>query len=788
MKKLTGLNEANTRARLIDPVLDKAGWKPEHIYREYEYTAGKVNTLTGKRGEQNKVDYVLFYRDKIPLAVIEAKKEGLSAEEGDSQANKYGNHLGILFRYSTNGHYFIEHDYSVSGKVMTKRLEMNEFPTPEELKQRFQEHKEMSDAQMDVYLTPFHYDSNDKREPRYYQYSSVNKLMESIVKGNDRAMVVMATGVGKTYTAFQLIHRLRGKTVNGRKIKKILFLADRNILVDQTKRYDFAPFGDSIMSKIENRKIDTSKEIFFGIYQQLMLNSKKEEDSKDESHEHYQFNKNLFQDVGKEFFDLIIIDECHRGGVREDSQWRQILDYFESAIHVGLTATPKIEEGASNLEHFGEPVYTYSLKDGIQDGFLAPYEVTRYYLDIDQKGVTIKGKHYDRNHYDKKIIIDARRKIVAKQIADYLKKTGELQKTIIFCEDTEHAAAMVNELKNHFPKRQKESGDRYIMRITGNDPIGKEQLDNFMDDDSQYPAIVTTSQMLTTGVNVKMCKLIVLDRTINSMTEFKQIIGRGTRLHEVRGKKKFMILDFKGASEQFSHPDFDGEPAMLVNVNVENEGKSTSNKKIYEEEPKENVEEYTNRKVNVYGIDAEIVGEKLIYLDENGNHVHTSLKDMISTHWKLHVGNEDGDFLENYLNKLNRTDILSAYQEGSEHLMDCWKNQNKVEAQDYDPFEIIMHLVYDKKPVTRSNKVLKVTSSEIYKNLTPEQKEFVDIVLLNYNIGMDISFIEGAVWDIPGLKDKDWVSRRRVSKNVFKMKPEKFDDLMLSIETILHAK
>lgn len=783
-----GMNEANTRGRLIDPALEQAGWKPEQIYREYEYTAGKVNTLTGKRGEQNKVDYVLFYKDKIPLAVIEAKKEGLSAEEGDAQANKYGNHLGILFRYSTNGHYFIEHDYSKNGKVMTRRLEMNAFPTPEELKQRFQAHKEMTDSQMDVYLTPFHYDNHDKREPRYYQYSSVNKLMENIVKGKSRAMVVMATGVGKTYTAFQLIHRLRGKTINGRHIKKILFLADRNILVDQTKRYDFAPFGDKIMTKITNRKIDTSKEIFFGIYQQLMLSSNQSDDGNEDNPDAFAFDKSLFQDVGEDFFDLIIIDECHRGGVREDSQWRQILDYFKSAIHVGLTATPKMEEGANNLEHFGEPVYTYSLKDGIQDGFLAPYEVTRYYLNIDQKGIVIKGKHYSSNHYDKKIIIEARRKIVAKQIADYLKKTDELQKTIIFCEDTEHAAAMVNELKNHFPERQKESGDRYIMRITGNDQIGKEQLDNFMDDDSMYPAIVTTSQMLTTGVNVKMCKLIVLDRTINSMTEFKQIIGRGTRLHEVRGKKKFMILDFKGASEQFSHPDFDGEPATLVTVNVENEGKATVKKKVQEDEPEDKSEETVSRKVNVYGIEAEIVGEQLIYLDEDGNHIQSSLKDIVSKHWKAYVGEEDGDFMENYLNKFNRKDILNVYQDGAEYLMDCWKKQNKIEAKDYDPFEVIMHIVYDKVPVTRSNKVMKVMTSDIYQRLTPEQKEFVDILVLNYNMEMDISFLGGEVWDIPGLEEKDWISRRRVSKMVFKMKPEQFDDLLLSIETILHAK
>lgn len=780
-----GLNEANTRGRLIDPVLDKAGWKPENIYREYEYTAGKVNTLTGGRGDKNKVDYVLFYRDKIPLAVIEAKKEGLPAEEGDAQANKYGTDLGVLFRYSTNGHYFIEHDYSSTGKMMTKRLEMHEFPTPEELKKRFQAHKGLSNTQLDTYLTPFHYDSNDKREPRYYQYTSVNKLMETIVKGNDRAMVVMATGVGKTYTAFQLIHRLRGKTINGRHIKKILFLADRNILVDQTKRYDFAPFGDSVMTKISNRKIDTSKEIFFGIYQQLMLSSNKEEDE-DATPENYQFNKTLFQDVGENFFDLIIIDECHRGGVREDSQWRQILDYFKSAIHVGLTATPKIEEGASNLEHFGEPVYTYSLKDGIQDGFLAPYEVTRYYLDVDQKGITIDGKHYTSAHYDKKVVIDARRKIVAKQIADYLKKTDELQKTIIFCEDTEHAAAMVNELKNHFPERQRDSGDRYIMRITGNDIVGKSQLDNFMDDDSMYPAIVTTSQMLTTGVNVKMCKLIVLDRNIQSMTEFKQIIGRGTRLHEARGKTKFMILDFKGASEQFSHPDFDGEPATLFGVNVGNDGNQRNVKETQLDEDVEKKEKKTGQKINVYGVTAEIVGEQLIYIDEHGNHIPTSLKEMVAKHWKEGVGGaEDGDFFINYLNAPNRKYVLDVYEQGMEHLIDVWKKQNQIAVTDYDPFEVIMHVIYDKQPVTRSNKVVKVTSSELYKGLTPDQKEFVDILLLNYAIGSDSSFTGGDVWDIPALKEKDWSSPRRTKKLLFGT-PQQFSKIVGGIEEMLY--
>lgn len=782
LKISNGLNEANTRARLIDPSLEKAGWKPENLYREYEYTDGKINTLTGKRGERNKVDYVLFYRDKIPLAVIEAKKEDLPAEEGDSQANKYGRHLGVLFRYSTNGHYFIEHDYT-RADGLTRRIEMDEFPTPEELKRRFQVYKEMTDSQMDTYLTPFHYDSNDKREPRYYQYASVNKLMETIVKGKDRAMVVMATGVGKTYTAFQLIHRLRGKTINGRHIKKILFLADRNILVDQTKRYDFAPFGDSVMTKIENRNIDTSKEIFFGIYQQLMLNSKKEA-LDDEIIEEYEFNKTLFQDVGKDFFDLIIIDECHRGGVREDSQWSQILDYFKSAIHVGLTATPKIEEGASNLEHFGEPVYTYSLKDGIQDGFLAPYEVTRYYLDVDQTGIKLNGVQYTKEHFDKKVVVDARRKIVAKQIADYLKKTDPLQKTIIFCEDTEHAAAMVNELKNHFKELQEESQDRYIMRITGNDLIGKSQLDNFMDDDSKYPAIVTTSQMLTTGVNIKMCKLIVLDRTINSMTEFKQIIGRGTRLHEVRGKKKFMILDFKGASAQFSHPDFDGEPASLVDVKVGNDGEVHGNKKIVEEIVEEKPEKTTGKKVNIYGVPVQIIGEKMIYFDENGNHIPTSMKEMVANHWKGRVG-ESGDFLESYLDQHQRKEVEKLYLEGKDYLLDIWNAQNRISSSEYDPFEVVMHVVYDKNPVTRSNKIKKTTSSEPYKSLTEEQKEFVDILLLNYNIGSDSSFFGRDIWDIPSLKEKDWKSPVNTKKKLFGGK-EKFNQIIGKIERQLY--
>src|SRR6056297_2635470 len=548
------LSEEDIKLRYITPAIQNAGWDDKQLRLEYAFTAGRI-ILRGNfttRGKQKRADYVLFYKNNFPLAIVEAKDNNHSVGAGLQQAIEYAKALDIPYVYASNGDGFVEQNL-LTGDV--KELKLEEFPSPETLYQRYRIDKEIDEAEEKVLLEPYYYIPNYKK-PRYYQRVAINRAVDAIAKGQNRVLVVSATGTGKTFMAFQIIYRLWKVGLK----KKILFLADRNILVDQTMSGDFKPFKGK-MTKVKEKNLDSSYEIYLALYHQLTG------DDGDEA----------FLQLKPNFFDLIVIDECHRGSAREESVWRKILDYFSEATHVGCTATPIETKEASSYAYFGEPIYEYSLKQGIDDGFLAPYKVIRIGLDkdlegyrpeagkLDKYGYEIEDREYDVRDFDRKIVIDDRTSIVAAKITEYLKKTDRFSKTIVFCVDIEHAERMRQALINE-NKDQYAENDRYILRITGDNDIGKAQLENFIDEESTYPVIAVTSKLMTTGVDAKMCKLIVLENNINSMTEFKQIIGRGTRLLEDYGKTYFTIMDFRNASRLFADPAFDGKPEVVIDL------------------------------------------------------------------------------------------------------------------------------------------------------------------------------------------------------------------------------
>ena len=573
------LSEADICSKFITPALLKAGWDAETQIREQvHFTKGRI-IVRGKivsRGKSKFADYILYAKPNIPIAIIEAKDNSQTIGAGMQQALDYAETVGVPFVFSSNGDGFIFHDKTGQNSNVETQLEMDEFPNFEALWNKYSIWKNFSTDAEKVVLQDYHDDGSGKK-PRYYQVSAVNAAIEAIAKGQNRILLVMATGTGKTYTAFQIIWRLW----KGKQKKRVLFLADRNILVDQTMVNDFRPFGPvmaklsprantieksdgtsmEIESAIKNRRVDSSYEIYLGLYQALTGPEDRQK---------------IFKDFSPEFFDLIVVDECHRGSAAEESAWREILEYFNSATQIGMTATPKETKYVSNIHYFGNPVYSYTLKQGIQDGFLAPYKVIKVHIDkdiegyrpaigdTDRDGLAIEDRIYNQKDFDRTIVIDSRTKLVAQKITQYLKESGDVyQKTIVFCVDEEHASRMRQALINE-NKEECLKDSRYVMRITGSDALGKAQLGNFVDPESRYPVIVTTSKLLSTGVDVQTCKVIVLDREVGSMTEFKQIIGRGTRVHEDSKKFFFTIIDFRKATNNFADPDFDGNPVSFV--------------------------------------------------------------------------------------------------------------------------------------------------------------------------------------------------------------------------------
>jgi len=550
------LSERDICSKYISPAIAMAGWDiQKQVREEVSFTKGRI-IVRGKlhsRGESRRADYILYHQSNLPVAVIEAKDNKHSLGSGMQQALGYAEALDVPFVFSSNGDGFLFHDRSGTGDQVETELNLDQFPSPAELWQRYCRWKGLEGDARQKAEAPY-YDDGSGRMPRYYQTNAINRTVEAVARGQDRILLVMATGTGKTYTAFQIIWRLW----KSKQKKRILFLADRNILVDQTKNNDFKPFG-AAMTKIAKRQIDTSYEIYLSLYQ--AVTGAEEE-------------QNVYKQFSRDFFDLIVIDECHRGSAAEDSAWREILDYFSGATHIGLTATPKETKEVSSITYFGEPVYSYTLKQGIEDGFLAPYKVVRIDFDkdlqgwrppkgmLDKNGELIEDRIYNLKDMDRTLVIEARTQLVAQKVTEFLTATDPFQKTIVFCDDINHAERMRQALVNLNPERVAENR-KYVMRITGDDQEGKAELDNFIDPESRYPVIATTSKLMTTGVDAQTCKLVVLDQHIKSMTEFKQIIGRGTRINEDFGKYWFTIMDFKKATELFADPAFDGDPVVI---------------------------------------------------------------------------------------------------------------------------------------------------------------------------------------------------------------------------------
>lgn len=700
------LSEEDIKMKYITPAIEQAGWDiKKQVRAEYTFTDGRVivrgNVTT--RGKKKRADYILFYKANMPLAIIEAKDNRHSVGAGMQQGLEYGEILDIPFVYSSNGDGFIEHD-RFTGKE--RELSLDEFPTRDELWSRYLVAKGLNKEQEEIITEPYFFKAGDK-QPRYYQRNAINRTIEAIAKGQERILLVMATGVGKTYVAFNIIYRLW----KSKRKKKILFLADRNILVDQTMSNDFQPFN-GVMTKIENRTIDTSYEIYLSLYHQLSSNS-------DDPLE-------VLKQLSPDFFDLIVIDECHRGSAKDDSRWRAVLDYFSSATQIGLTATPKETKEASNINYFGEPVYTYSLKQGIEDGFLAPYKVIRVGLDKDLEGYrptkgktdmygqVIEDREYNTKDFDKNIIIDDRTKKVAQKVTEFLKKTDRFSKTIVFCIDIDHAERMRQALVNENLDLVREN-HKYIMRITGDNAEGKAQLDNFIDEESLYPTIVTTSKLMTTGVDCKTCKLIVLDNIFgdNGMTEFKQIIGRGTRLKPEYGKEYFTIMDFRNASRLFADPDWDGEPVQIyepddgeeIVPNVPDDGETetggndgnsgygfggTDDGEI--KEPR--------GKYRINDVEVNVISERVQYYDKDGKLITESITD----YSKKNILNEFAT-LDNFLNRWNSEEKKEAIiEELKEQGVLLEALREDIGNPDIDDFDLICHIAFDKKPLTKAER------------------------------------------------------------------------------------
>ncbi len=719
------LSERDICTKFITPAVEQSGWDiKKQVREEYSFTDGRVivrGNLTS-RGKRKRADYLLYYQANLPIAIIEAKDNKHSIGAGMQQAIEYGDILDIPFVYSSNGDGFIEHDM-LTGKE--RELTLAEFPSPTNLWQRYKKFKGITQEQEEIITEPYYYTIGDKT-PRYYQLNAINRTIEAIAKGQDRILLVMATGTGKTYTAFQIIWRLW----KAEKKKKILFLADRNILVDQTMQNDFKPF-QGVMTKIENRQMDSSYEVYLALYQQLSGNTDEME---------------IFRQFSPDFFDLIVVDEAHRGSSRESSRWRNILEYFHSATQIGLTATPKETDKISNIAYFGEPVYTYSLKQGIEDGFLAPYKVIRIGIDrdlegyrptkgqLDKYGQVIDDKEYYLTDFDREIVLEKRTELVAKKVTEFLKKTDRFSKTIVFCIDIDHAERMRQALVNENADLVAQN-PKYVMRITGDNAEGKAELDNFIDEESLYPTIVTTSKLMTTGVDCKTCKVIVLDNIFgeNGMTEFKQIIGRGTRLKPEYGKEYFTIMDFRNATRLFADKDFDGPP---IQVYEPDEGDDIvpptppdDNGEGEDGNSDWNDDGDNEKKKKFYVADAgvQVLNERVMYYDKDGKLITESLKD-----YSKKTILQEYATLDDFIKKWNSEDRKQAIiDELKEHgvLLEALKEEV---GQDFDEFDLIAHIAFDMKPLTRSERAKKARKEDYLSKYSGIAREVLEAIIDKY--------------------------------------------------------
>ena len=744
MDMFKDLSEEDIKNRFITPALERSGWSKEQMRMEFPmrenipFTDGKViiKGKTAKRGTRKSADYLLYHHNNFPIAIVEAKDMNHDVAHGIQQAIDYARILDVPFAYSSNGTGFVEHNMRTGEE---RELSIDAFPTAEQLWAIYKNDNAITEMVEKVIKEPYFY-REGIHKPRYYQRIAINRTVEAVAKGQKRILLVMATGTGKTCTAFQIIHRLySARESTG--IKKILYLADRNILIDQTIQQDFAPFKDKgVLTKVQKGVLDSSYDIFMSLYHQL---------SGDDDME-------VFRQFKPEFFDLVIVDECHRGSAKENSRWRKILDYFGSAIHIGMTATPKETEDVSNSHYFGEPIYTYSLKQGIDDGFLAPYRVLRFGIDkdlegyipeqgkIDVYGQEIEQKVYTSKDFDRKLVIDQRTETVAKRITEYLKQNDRYAKTIVFCVDEDHALRMRQALINE-NKDLVAINDKYIMRITGSDQLGKQQLDNFIDNNCKYPTIVTTSELLSTGVDTKMVKVIVLDCVINSMTKFKQIVGRGTRLVWNRDKRYFTIMDFRKATLLFSDPEFDG-PASSV---FEGDGTKpipplTDEEDDHDTDPDDTEED--TRKYRVNDVDAKIISELELIYGEDGkliaNH-SDNFKRLITETYET-AEDFDADWVHG-----DKQAIINAFEEKG---VDFNRFKESI-GHDVDVYDIIRMVGFDIEAKLKSERIQNVKDDDMYLKLLSEQQRIVDALLKIYEISDVMAIEDLRVLDVPAFND-----------------------------------
>jgi type I restriction enzyme R subunit len=718
------LTEADIRTKFITPALVGPNGGPSggkwnvmtQLREEIYFTKGRVivRGKTVRRGEAKKADYILYLKPGLPIAVIEAKDNTHTVGAGMQQALEYAQILDLPFAYSSNGDAFLEHDRTAASGPVEREIPLDQFPTPEELWARYSKAKGYTVAQEQV-ASQDYYDDGSGKAPRYYQLIAINRTIDAIARGENRLLLVMATGTGKTYTAFQIIWRLWKSGAR----KRILFLVDRNILADQTKTNDFKPFGQA-MTKITNRTVDKAFEIYLSLYQAVTGTEEEQ---------------NIYRQFSPDFFDLVIIDECHRGSAAEDANWRKVLEYFSSATQIGMTATPKETKDVSNIEYFGDPIYTYSLKQGIEDGFLAPYKVVRIGIDRDlegwrpEKGKTdkygqlIDDREYNETDFDRNLILEKRTELVAAKITEFLRATDRFAKTIVFCENIDHAERMRQALVNTNADLAA-ANSRYVMRITGDNDEGKAQLDNFIDPESTFPVIATTSQLMSTGVDAQTCRLIVLDKRIQSMTEFKQIIGRGTRINEDYNKFFFTIMDFKRATALFADPDFDGDPVQIYEPgpgetpvppdeqdgsgSPAGEGPTDIGESDGDGESPGGVHEPT-RKFVVDDVEVNIVSERVQYLDANGKLITESLKDYTRKAVRKTYASLDA-----FLNAWNVADRKQAViDELASHGVFIDELADQV-GRELDAFDLICHIAFDQPPLTRRERAENVRKRNVF--------------------------------------------------------------------------